>query len=192
MCKFAAIVVLPVEFLSFNDSRPMPNRPEAQADGTVIWRKVIVLLLCPFLVMWFLSAGSFSTTSDPWSWLSCELGIDCLVWKWIQLLKQAKHQIRALKLCVTSCVTITSALDPLSFCLSTGQCVDMVSAPSYSLIFILYTSAFLFLFALLNGILHWCLVTGQSLHIMKNNVMGFIVYSEGKAIVYYSTRIMIK
>lgn len=53
----------------------------------------------------------------------------CLFWKWIRLLSWAKHQIRALTLCIILCMTLRSALVPLSFYPSTGQCADMVSAP---------------------------------------------------------------
>lgn len=172
------MLVSPVGFLS----------PKAEADGTVIWRKMIVLLLCPFLVMWFLSTGSLSTTSDPCSWLSCELGIDCLVWKWIQLLKQAKHQIRALKPHVWP--------SPQHSFLSLSV-FPLDSAWTWSVLllipwFLFYTHLLFWpLFAILNGILHLWLLTDHSLQIMKNNVMGFIVYSQGKVLVAYCSKKML-
>ena len=73
--------------------------------------------------------SEFTLFPPPLYLLLAELGRDYLVWKRIRLLSWAKHQIRALTLCIILCMTLRSALDPVSFYPSTGQCADMVSAP---------------------------------------------------------------
>lgn len=56
--------------------------------------------------------------------LLSRLGRHDLVWKRIRLLSWAKHQIRALTLCIILCMTLTSALLPLSFYPSPAQCAQ--------------------------------------------------------------------
>lgn len=67
MHKNAVVEVLSVDCLSFNNRVNIPSTPKAHADGTVISRKGILLLLLPYLVLWFLFTGSLSTTLDLWS-----------------------------------------------------------------------------------------------------------------------------